>query len=235
MRLTRQARFLAQALSRFEPNRVSAFQHSKESLARIERFQNKFPLDDLALYPDFITLESERSLVDFIDSKLLTRRNRYQDSHFDSVIKEYREMMVDINRWPEQHQYIFRRVHKLFNNTEQIPWKPRIHVLDLGPTGEIGWHVDSRDYLGDVVAGICLLSDCTMKFRLPKTQKEAKPNPLEARALLERRLLYVQTGKVRYDYEHEIKHDGDHMYSFMDRRLPQGRRISLLIRDEKQQ
>lgn len=60
-----------------------------------------------------------------------------------------------------------------------------VHILDLHENGHIKPHVDAVRFCGNRIAGLSLLTDSIMKFRL-ETDKERT-----AQALLKRRSLYL--------------------------------------------
>lgn len=219
-----------------------------------EHAKNEFPVQDLLLYPEFIDKEEEKSIMSFVDKSVFycdksgnnsqnrIRRKReiqYEDGHFDSVIKSYRERLVRQENLTEISARAFERIKSLSNNDLSAGWKNSVHFLDLSSQGQIGWHVDNVEYSGGLVAGLCLNSDCIMKFRKPEANETN-----ETHVLLPRRCLYIQSKRVRYDYEHEIKPQNidqttkDRNYVFKYRghdsfSFPQSRRVSMILRDEK--
>ncbi|KAJ8606087.1 hypothetical protein CTAYLR_005200 [Chrysophaeum taylorii] len=79
------------------------------------------------------------------------------------------------------------------------------HALDLAPNGHIDPHIDSVKFSGSTVAVLSLVNAATLRL-----------GPSELR--VEPRSLYVLQDEARYDHEHAI--------------LPEGRRLSLIFRDE---
>lgn len=80
-------------------------------------------------------------------------------------------------------------------------------INEYGPGAPIGWHRDAPQY--GVVAGVSLLSSCTMKLR-PHVQPGA-PTPTSGQRRiathsirLERRSVYLMSGESRRAFEHHI-------------------------------
>ena len=67
----------------------------------------------------------------------------------------------------------------------------------------IGWHRDARQY--DIVAGVSLLSACTMRFRpYVPASPSAGPRRATHAVELEPRSVYLLTGDARSQFEHHI-------------------------------
>ncbi|POM66806.1 Hypothetical protein PHPALM_17273 [Phytophthora palmivora] len=96
-------------------------------------------------------------------------------------------------------------------------------VEQLAEDGYIKPHVDSIKFSGRVVAGINLLSPSIMRFK-----EEHGDSVIDA--YLQRRSMYMMTGRVRYHYTHEILPGAQ---VFRDE-IPVNRthRISIMLRDE---
>ncbi|XP_006892811.1 PREDICTED: alpha-ketoglutarate-dependent dioxygenase alkB homolog 7, mitochondrial-like [Elephantulus edwardii] len=124
-------------------------------------------------------------------------------------------------RWSEASRTILRRVQEAAFGPGQA-LLPGVHVLDLEPRGYIKPHVDSVKFCGATIAGLSLLSPSVM--RLLHTQDPAEWLEL----LLEPGSLYILRGSARYDFSHEILRDEDSFFG--ERRIPRGRRISVICR-----
>lgn len=75
------------------------------------------------------------------------------------------------------------RVKELaFNKDETLA---HIHILDLHENGYIKPHVDAIRFCGNCIAGLSLLTDCVMRFRMATEKKRF------AQAYLKRRSLYI--------------------------------------------
>ena len=80
-------------------------------------------------------------------------------------------------------------------------------VNEYPPGAPIGWHRDAPQY--GIVAGVCLLSTCRMKFR-PYVRPDVRSStPARRRTatheiVLEPRSAYLMTGDSRNAYEHHI-------------------------------
>ena len=102
------------------------------------------------------------------------------------AIHGYRE--TERLNWTEANQAILNRVKMLaFGSAETLA---PVHILDLHENGHIKPHVDAVRFCGNRIAGLSLLTDSIMKFRL-ETDKERT-----AQALLKRRSLYLMKYKL---------------------------------------
>ncbi|KAJ3413058.1 hypothetical protein HDV05_008579 [Chytridiales sp. JEL 0842] len=99
------------------------------------------------------------------------------------------------------------------------------HILELrdGNSG-IGPHVDHLQAMGDTIAGLCLISDAVMIFR------HVKLKDIYFSVLLPKGCWYMQRGKVRYEFTHEIPIKEEEHF-FKGSKVERGRRISVLIRN----
>jgi alkylated DNA repair protein alkB family protein 7 len=105
-------------------------------------------------------------------------------------------------------------------------WKT-MHILDLNADGEIGAHVDHRDYSGRLVSALCLLSTAVVRFT------HTGDSGRFVDVLLRPGTLYGHTGKARFDYKHSIVAQQAQQYEFQGMRFPQKRRVSLMLRSCK--
>uniref|UniRef100_A0A8V5GRY6 Uncharacterized protein n=1 Tax=Melopsittacus undulatus TaxID=13146 RepID=A0A8V5GRY6_MELUD len=103
------------------------------------------------------------------------------------------------------------------------PPQPLVHVLDLQPRGHVRPHVDSVKFCGCTIAGVSLLSPSVLRLvccRQPQDRMDL---------LLEPGSLYVLRGAARYEFTHEILPDAESWFG--ERRVPRGRRISIIYRN----
>uniref|UniRef100_A0A0M3INN6 Alpha-ketoglutarate-dependent dioxygenase alkB homolog 7, mitochondrial n=1 Tax=Ascaris lumbricoides TaxID=6252 RepID=A0A0M3INN6_ASCLU len=113
-----------------------------------------------SVIPDFITEKEERSLLNEIEPHM--KRLRYEKSHWDNAIHLYRER--EQRRWSEENEPIIQRVRdKSFKKGDAH--LSYVHILDLHKDGVIKPHIDSVRYCGDVISGMCLLSDAVLRLR----------------------------------------------------------------------
>uniref|UniRef100_A0A9L0IEN6 Alpha-ketoglutarate-dependent dioxygenase alkB homolog 7, mitochondrial n=1 Tax=Equus asinus TaxID=9793 RepID=A0A9L0IEN6_EQUAS len=135
------------------------------------------------------------------------------------AIHGFRE--TEKSRWSEASRAILQRVQAAAFGPGQTLLSP-VHVLDLEPRGYIKPHVDSVKFCGAAIAGLSLLSPSVM--RLVHTQEPGEWLEL----LLEPGSLYILRGSARYDFSHEILRDEESFFG--ERRVPRGRRISVICR-----
>lgn len=93
-------------------------------------------------------------------------------------------------------------------------------VTDYPVGAPIGWHRDAPPF--DVVAGISLVSACTMKFRPWPIVKSGRTKPLSK--LLEPGSLYLLRGASRTAWQHHIPPAARRRISITFRTLRGGRR-----------
>lgn len=74
-------------------------------------------------------------------------------------------------------------------------------VTDYPEGAPIGWHRDAPPF--DIIAGVSLLSDCTMHFR-PWPARKGKTRTKPVTQLLERRSAYILRGPSRTQWQHHI-------------------------------
>ena len=185
------------------------------------------PHQDVLFSDEVITNEEATSLLSDIDRKLGTKR--YQGSHFDSVIQDYRETEMPLQIWSEANRKIIERLFKLALSLSGLPeTTPTLppHVIDLkAKTGAIYPHVDSLKHGGAIVAALSLISTRTLRLTVPPmdfivgARLDLEGKPTAADYVLGPRTFYVLTKSARYDLAHEI--------------LPgEQRRVSIVFRDQ---
>ncbi|CAH0595003.1 unnamed protein product [Chrysodeixis includens] len=174
-------------------------------------------LQDMQVYPEFITEREEIALLNELEPQL--RRMRYEFDHWDNAIQGYRE--TERTQWTEENSVVLSRVRGLAFGADGDTL-PHVHVLDLAAAGHIKPHVDAVRFCGDVIAGLCLVSSAVM--RLQHSQR----SELVLDALLSRRALYVMKGVARYDFTHAVLGGDDSQWA--GRPLPRQRRVAVICR-----
>ncbi|CAG2166759.1 unnamed protein product [Oppiella nova] len=175
--------------------------------------------DSFRVIDDFVTEEEEQCLLREIEPYV--KRLRYESSHWDDAIHEYRETERSV--WTQDNQKIIDRVRQTAFPSGVAPIRS-VHVLDLAKQGVIKAHVDAVRFCGDTIAGISLLSSSVMRL------VDEKDSTLFADALLKRRSLYIMSGISRYKFTHEIL--GQQMSKFKDQVIERERRISVICRNQ---
>jgi alkylated DNA repair protein alkB family protein 7 len=189
-------------------------------------------LSAFRFFPNIISIAEENALLEYLNNKL--SRRRYQDGHWDDVIKRYKETEMNIDA-PPGVVAMNDRIRRLISRTvfgdehDSVEFLP-VHVLDLSHDGSIQPHVDSVKFSGDVVAGLSLLSTRILRLdefndsnmnELPDTSDKK-----QYEFMLPPRSLYILSGPLRYQYAHSIYGVRDEDDSFTVRR-----RLSLIYRD----
>lgn len=177
---------------------------------------------------------------------------RYEQGHWDSVIKKYREVELFDEEADDLKlllQPIRQFIEERHTSSETDPtvdsslhfsgaWLP-CHAIDLHQDGELNAHVDSVRFSGNLVAGLSLLSDAIMRLK-PSCDPSLNDNlegsnTIESSEyidlLLPRRSLYVLTGMSRYGFSHELLPSGSIFRGTTP--IQRDRRISVIFRDTK--
>jgi alkylated DNA repair protein alkB family protein 7 len=242
-----------------------------------------FCADDVRVVPNFVSKKEARALMTEVQPAL--RKKPYEGDHWDSVISAYRE--TEKSSWTSaSNRAVIARAHAWISECSFYdppagrpgPSEPfergslafgreaslsrplhflPTHVLDLKKEGCIRPHVDSVKFSGGLVAGLSLLSPCTLRLRPVKKPAEPSDSGAAANAgtgarsvvpkewadgaedggefvdlLLPPRSMYFYQRALRYDWTHEIL-----PAPFTEARgSPRegqrtGRRVSLLFRD----
>lgn len=173
----------------------------------------------LTLIPNFISEEEESALFEEVNPYL--RKLRYERSHWDDAIHDYRE--TEKGNWNENNSLIIERLKCVAFAEGSTSPLAHTHILDLSANGFIRPHVDAVRFCGNTVAGISLLSDSVMRF-IREDDKSCVGD-----LFLRRRSLYVMRDLARFLYTHEILKDEE---SFFDgAKVDKGRRISVICRN----
>jgi len=94
--------------------------------------------DSFRVIDDFVTEEEEQCLLREIEPYV--KRLRYESSHWDDAIHEYRETERSV--WTQDNQKIIDRVRQTAFPSGVAPIRS-VHVLDLAKHGVIKAHVDA--------------------------------------------------------------------------------------------
>lgn len=169
--------------------------------------------------PDIITEAEEEMLMKEVEPHL--KRLKYEFDHWDDAIHGFRE--IERSRWSQQVSSILDRIRKTAfpDSCQQLP---QTHVLDLAKSGVIKPHVDSVRFCGNIISGLCLLSDAVMRLR----HVELKDQVIDV--LVKRRSLYIMRDEARYNFTHEIL--GEEESSFRGEAVERGRRVSVISRNQ---
>lgn len=201
---------------------IKCYSQSKIVLNKLNINSNnwKEQLDKtMQIFPNFITVEEEKSLTEEIDPYI--KRLRYEQSHWDDAIHNYRE--TEKSKWNEKNIKIIDRIRKKAFSKE-ISHIPLIHILDLASEGWIKPHVDSIKFCGEIIAGLSLLTDSIMRLKMVDNESLYKD------FLLSRRSLYIMSGIARYNYTHEILKNKESF--FEGQYILKDRRISIICRSQ---
>lgn len=92
------------------------------------------------IVPDFVTEDEEQNLLQEIEDVFVRKRIRYERSHWDDAIHDYRE--IEHLNWSSKNQSIIERIrlNAFKTNKKHIRF---VHILDVTKQGYIKPHVDS--------------------------------------------------------------------------------------------
>ena len=142
----------------------------------------------------------------------------YERDHWDAVIDRYREReMLSVD--DDLAAAAVEKVRAFLRSEQGVTSFLPPHCIDLAADGGvIRPHIDSIKFSGRVVAGVSLVSAATMVLaEADPATGEPRPGARESELRLAPGSLYVLADERRYDYAHAI--------------APEGRRISLILRD----
>lgn len=188
--------------------------HSTCQKATIANVSSSF-----TVIPDFITKAEEEILMKEVEPHL--KRLKYEFDHWDDAIHGFRE--IERSRWSQRASSIVARARATAfpDSCQQLP---QTHVLDLAKSGVIKPHVDSVRFCGNIICGLCLLSDAVMRLR----HVELKDQIVDV--LLRRGSLYIMRDEARYNFSHEVL--GEEESFFQGERVVRDRRVSIMSRNQ---
>lgn len=185
------------------------------------------PPAGLAYFPDFLDVDEERAIlaeVERLDFRPVVMRGQVArrtvlhfgwDYDYDgwqihpttpapSWLAALRDRCAEVWR---------RRLRGESPQESAAPHFEQFLIARYPPGATIGWHRDAPMF-GAPVAGVSLLSPCTMKFRRKRGDGfEMWPHPLEPRSL------YLLAGDARSQWQHSIPPTKDLRYSITMRTL----------------
>lgn len=177
-----------------------------------------FP-EGFAYYPDFISEDEERKLLEHISSidlqalifqgfeaKRRVKSFGY-DYHFDK-----RQISPGIPI-PQGFDFLIEKVADFFSM--QTSDLAEILVTEYPPGSVINWHRDAPPF--DIVIGISLLSNCVFKLRPYDKALRTRKSTVSLDVL--RRSVYILKGASRSDWEHSIAPVKETRYSVTLRTL----------------
>ncbi|GAA5993425.1 hypothetical protein JCM10908_002182 [Rhodotorula pacifica] len=179
----------------------------------------------------------------------------WEEAHFDSVIKQYREMLVREGMWdpPEGAEPLkdakeldaaLQKIYALLppspssslgSPSNEKPASPPshliLHLLHLSSKGAIYPHVDNLEAFGRTIVGISLGGERVMRFKRVEGEADAKvaddSGPANFDVLLGPGSAYVQNEPLRTYYTHEVLETAE-----WDGRMFGGtQRLSIMLRD----
>ncbi|XP_064105353.1 uncharacterized protein LOC135214864 [Macrobrachium nipponense] len=187
--------------------------HSSCSLETVEEVTSSFQV-----VSDFISIEEEEILMKEVEPHF--KRLQYEFDHWDDAIHGFRE--IERGRWGKSASPIISRMKK-YAFPEEQDLIAQVHILDLAKTGVIKPHVDSVRFCGNIISGVCLLSDAVMRL----VHVNNKDQVIDV--MLPRRALYIMRDGSRYNYTHEILEENKSFFGSIA--VLRDRRVSVICRN----
>ena len=210
-------------------------------LVNIQNAPDGFDASSAVVYPHFLTEAEEKAMIEEAGRRL--KRRRFEDGHWDAVIKQYREVELPTpdDQFPRQGGVenddtgvyvppfvkVIEKTRRHLENhhfneysssNDSIRWLP-CHAIDLSANGELTAHVDSVKFSGGIVAGLSLLSDSIMRLKPSAEEWECNEKVDDSNGYVDlylpRLSLYVLSGMSRYSYTHELL-PSNTTYEFME-------------------
>ena len=210
-------------------------------LVNIQNAPDGFDASSAVVYPHFLTEAEEKAMIEEAGRRF--KRRRFEDGHWDAVIKQYREVELptpddqfprqggvendDIEVYVPPFVKVIEKTRRHLENhhfneysssNDSIRWLP-CHAIDLSANGELTAHVDSVKFSGGIVAGLSLLSDSIMRLKPSAEEWECNEKVDDSNGYVDlylpRLSLYVLSGMSRYSYTHELL-PSNTTYEFME-------------------
>ncbi|KAJ1569125.1 Alpha-ketoglutarate-dependent dioxygenase alkB 7, mitochondrial, partial [Cladochytrium tenue] len=199
--------------------------------------EHRAVLDNLFICPDFLRSDEQQALADACLKKLRRLARGYREASvsawgqlaFAQFLKGGSQA---IDPAEAEAIKLVERVRVAIGGEMERVGEPvqdwlDPHLLELrdGNSG-IGAHVDNLQASGQVIAGMCLLSPAVLVFRHAQQRDSAFS------VLAEPGTLYMQRGRLRYEFTHEIPmRPEDHVFN--GRPVARSRRVVVLLRDRR--
>lgn len=129
--------------------------------------------DQLLIIDNFITVEEEKQIIQFLIPHL--KKRRYMSSHWDDVIYRYKE--IEFPPLSTNHENVIRIVKRVedtinmhfgpnhiskSNGKEMSFLNPQ--VIDIASDGHIGPHIDSLKFSGSIICSLNLFSSRVLRL-----------------------------------------------------------------------
>ena len=158
--------------------------------------------DGLVYHGDFITVEEERPLVEFLRALdfnpvvMRGRTARRAVRHFGLEYSYQRRQLAPADPLPDSMRWLRDRCAQLMRRDPED--LVQVLVGRYPPGAGIGWHYDAPIF-DSVIAGVSLLGRCRMRF-----QRGSGDERSVAELVLEPRSAYLMSGSARWSWQHSI-------------------------------
>lgn len=200
---------------------IDLFGHSKPTKQELS-LQKAKEVKGLRLYPDFIDLKTEKSLIEHIDNSRwlndLSRRVQHYGFKYD-----YRARKIDNSFYLGKLPNWLSEIAKNIYDKGIINFIPDQAIINEYESGQgIAPHIDCEPCFGDTIISLSLGSSCIMNFEKEPHSK----NKIEI--FVEPRTLLVMKEESRYNWYHGIPHRKSD--KFNGETIKRNRRISITFR-----
>ena len=189
---------------------------------------------------NFISEETEKKLLDFVDSQLWNTDLTGRTQHYGYKYGYKQEPLVKLGEIPQIFLDVLGNSRKWFGETNDKRVQPDQVIVNEYISGQgINAHIDDRVKFGAVVASLTLNSGCEMEFqnttRQPEivkrsvaTQPESKDDNLTVKKYLAPRSMVWLTKDARNTWSHQIRPRRNDVVN--GKKIPRGRRVSITYR-----
>ena len=156
--------------------------------------------------PEIISHSEEQLLVraieqlDFTAVKMRDVVAKRRVAHFG---RSYEYETAALGSAPPVPEFLLPLRQRVAEFAERDPEEfAEVLVTDYPPGAPIGWHRDAPAF--DMIVGVSLLSECTMKFRPWPVEKLPSKRTKPLNQILEPRSAYILSGPSRNRWQHHI-------------------------------
>jgi alkylated DNA repair dioxygenase AlkB len=171
--------------------------------------------------PQIISHQEEQSLVrateqlNFAAVKMRDVVAKRRVAHFG---RSYEYETAALTSAPPVPEFLLPLRQRVAEFAERDPEEfAEVLVTDYPPGAPIGWHRDAPGF--DIIVGVSLLSECTMKFRPWPVEKLPSKRTKPLTQILEPRSAYILRGPSRNRWQHHIPAGKERRLSIMFRTL----------------
>ena len=191
-------------------------------MAQIQLFPTEPELPDGFVYkPEIISHQEEQELVRAIEQltfaavKMRDVVAKRRVAHFG---RSYEYQTGALSSAPSVPEFLLPLRQRVAEFAARDPEEfAEVLVTDYPPGAPIGWHRDAPGF--DIIVGVSLLSECTMRFRPWPVEKLTSKRRKPLKQILAPRSAYILRGASRNRWQHHIPAGNERRLSIMFRTL----------------